>query len=114
MVLRPAGAACTAITSAYITTEIHRAFKPMWHVGTPAEKAAAARSVQRLLTPLDTGMAGDFLFRDTPTVADFYLFVMLLWAERFGIETPERLAALRERLRDRPTVRAAMTVEGLL
>lgn len=97
----------------YITTEIHRAFKPMWHAGTPAEKAAAASRVQRLLAPLDAAMAGDFLFRDTPTVADFYLFVMLLWAERFGIETPERLAALRDRLRDRPTVRAAMTVEGL-
>jgi glutathione S-transferase len=98
----------------YITTEIHRAFKPMWHAGTPSEKAAAASSVQRLLAPLDAAMTGDFLFRDTPTVADFYLFVMLLWAERFGVETPERLTALRDRLRARPTVRAAMTVEGLL
>jgi glutathione S-transferase len=97
----------------YITTEIHRAFKPMWHAGSPAEKAAATASVQRLLAPLEAAMAGDFLFRDTPTVADFYLFVMLLWAERFGVETPERLAALRDRLRARPTVRAAMTVEGL-
>ncbi|MDQ8027837.1 MAG: glutathione S-transferase C-terminal domain-containing protein [Brevundimonas sp.] len=97
----------------YITTEIHRAFKPMWHAGSPAEKAAAAASVHKLLAPLDAGMAGDFLFRDTPTVADFYLFVMLLWAERFGVETPDRLVALRDRLRTRPAVRTAMTVEGL-
>ncbi|WP_439471059.1 glutathione S-transferase C-terminal domain-containing protein [Brevundimonas sp.] len=86
----------------YITTEIHRAFKPMWHAGSPAEKAAATANVQRLLAPLEAAMAGDFLFRDTPTVADFYLFVMLLWAERVGVETPERLAALRDRLRARP------------
>lgn len=98
----------------YITTEIHRAFKPMWHAGTPAEKAAAGRIIQTLMAPLEAAMAGDFLFRDTPTVADFYLFVMLLWAERFGVPTPDRLTALRDRLRARPAVRAAMAVEGLL
>ena len=98
----------------YITTEIHRAFKPMWHAGTAAEKAKAAATVQRLIAPLEEELTSDFLFRDTPTVADFYLFVMLLWAERFGIGTPVRLTALRDRLRDRPTVRAAMAVEGLL
>jgi len=98
----------------YITTEIHRAFKPMWHGGTPAEKATAAASVQTLMAPLDAALAGDFLFGDHPTVADFYLFVMLLWCERFGVQTPDGLAALRDRLKARPTVRAAMTVEGLL
>ena len=98
----------------YITTEIHRAFKPMWHAGTPAEKAAAAVAVQKLMAPLDAAMAGDFLFGGQPTVADFYLFVMLLWCERFGVDTPERLTALRDRLHARPAVRAAMTVEGLL
>lgn len=98
----------------YITTEIHRAFKPMWHAGTLAEKAAAAASVQTLMAPLDAAMAGDFLLGDHPTVADFYLFVMLLWCERFGVQAPGRLAALRDRLKARPTVRAAMTVEGLL
>lgn len=98
----------------YITTEIHRAFKPMWHAGTPAEKAAAAAAVQTLMTPLEAALTDDFLFGDTPSVADFYLFVMLLWSERFGLETPDRLTALRDRLRARPAVRAAMTAEGLL
>ena len=97
----------------YITTEIHRAFKPMWHAGTAAEKAAAAASVQSLLAPLDAAMAGDFLFGDSPTVADFYLFVMLLWAEKFGVDTPAELEELRDRLRARPTVQAAMAYEGL-
>lgn len=98
----------------YVTTEIHRAFKPMWHAGTAAEKAAAAVSVQTLLAPLDKAMTGRFLFGDAPTAADFYLFVMLLWAERFGIAIPDRLAALRDRLRARPAVREAMAIEGLL
>ncbi len=98
----------------YITTEIHRAFKPMWHAGTPAEKAGAAAAVQKLMAPLEASLAGDFLFGDTPSAADFYLFVMLLWAERFGVETPDRLTALRDRLRARPAVRAAMTAESLI
>lgn len=98
----------------YITTEIHRAFKPMWHAGTPTEKAAAAVTVQTLMAPLEASLTEDFLFGDTPSVADFYLFVMLLWAERFGVETPDRLTALRDRLRARPAVRAAMTAEGLI
>ncbi|MNL72357.1 Glutathione S-transferase GST-4.5 [compost metagenome] len=59
-------------------------------------------------------MQGDYLFGDRPTVADFYLFVMLLWAERFGVETPGSLEAMRDRMRARPAVRAAMVYEGLL
>ena len=51
---------------------------------------------------------------DDPGVADFYLFVMLLWAERFGVETPAPLEAMRDRMRARPAVRAAMVYEGLL
>lgn len=47
-------------------------------------------------------------------MADFYLFVMLLWAERFGVETPDALVALRERIKARPAARAAMAYEGLL
>jgi len=96
----------------YVTTEIHRAFKPMWHAGSAEEKAAAARTVTELLEPID--LRGDYLFGDRPSVADFYLFVMLLWAERFGIEAPAALMAMRDRMRTRPAVRASMVYEGLL
>jgi glutathione S-transferase len=59
-------------------------------------------------------MRGDYLFGDRPSVADFYLFVTLLWAERFGIEVPNKLAALRDRLKARPAVQEAMQAEGLI
>jgi glutathione S-transferase len=97
----------------YITTEVHHAFKPMWHGGSPEEKARAAARVGDLLIPLGQGMKGDYLFGDRPSVADFYLFVMLLWADRFGVATPEALIALRGRLAARPAVHAAMVYEGL-
>jgi len=58
-------------------------------------------------------MRGDYLFGSQPTVAGFSLFVTLLWAATFGVRIPERLAALRERMLARPSVQAAMVVEGL-
>ncbi len=97
----------------YITTEIHKAYKPMWHAGSAADKAKAGDTVLRLLQPLSEGLQGDYLFGSTPSVADFYLFVMLLWADRFALDLPLPLLALRERMRARPAVRAAMTAEGI-
>jgi glutathione S-transferase len=101
-------------TLTYITTEIHRAFKPMWHGGAAEARAEAAATVSRLLRPLADQLDQPYLFGDRPSVADFYLFVMLLWAEKFGVETPASLVALRDRIRARPAVQAALAVEGLL
>jgi glutathione S-transferase len=98
----------------YITTEIHRAFKPMWHAGSIEARARAGATVTALMAPLAEAMGGDYLFGERPCVADFYLFVMLLWAEKFGVETPVALVALRARMRSRPAVRAAMAYEGLV
>jgi glutathione S-transferase len=96
----------------YVTTEIHRAFKPMWHAGSADEKAAAARTVTGLLEPIHP--RGDYLFGARPSVADFYLFVMLLWAKRFEVEVPEALQGLRDRIAARPAVRASMAHEDLI
>lgn len=98
---------------AFVSTEIHRAFKPMWHGGSERECAHAAETVSGLFTLLSREMKDTFLFGEEPTVADFYLFVMLLWAERFDVEVPEPMAELRRRMRERPAVGAAMAAEGL-
>lgn len=98
----------------FITTEVHHAFKPMWHGGSVDEQARASTKVTTLFNHLATSLKGDYLFGDRPTVADFYLFVMLLWAERFKVITPEPLQALRAQMLTRPAVRAAMVYEGLL
>lgn len=99
---------------AFISTEVHRAFKPMWHGGSSGDRARAASTVTSLLDLLSHGMKGVFLFGDQPTVADFYLFVMLIWAERFEVPVPEAMARLREETRARPAVQAALRNEGLL
>jgi glutathione S-transferase len=110
----PLGRTRTLEALTYITTEIHHAFKPMWHGGSVNETAKASARITALLDLFAGSLKGDYLFSDRPGVADFYLFVMLLWAERFGVTTPVPLEALRDRIRARPAVRAAMVYEGLL
>jgi glutathione S-transferase len=98
---------------AFISTEVHRAFKPMWHAGNETLKAEARAKISSLLDELSGGLRGDYLFGDAPSVADFCLFVMLLWAERFDVPVPAPFVALRRRMANRPAVQAALRQEGL-
>lgn len=97
----------------YITTEIHHAYKPLWHGGDAEQQSAAREKVIRLLQPVADSLGDAYLFGATPSVADFYLFVMLLWASQFDIALPISLVRLRERLMTRASVRDAMIIEGL-
>jgi glutathione S-transferase len=99
---------------AFISTEVHRNFKPMWHASSEAQRAQARATISGLLDYLSDSLKGDYLFGAAPSVADFYLFVMLLWAERFDVRIPEPLAAMRQRMASRPAVQAAMRHEGLI
>jgi glutathione S-transferase len=95
----------------FISTEIHRAFKPMWHGGGESEKQKARETVANLLQFTAGQMHGDYLFGDRLSVADCYLFVMLRWADRFGIAAPEALRRLQRRMQERPSVQAALADE---
>ncbi|MES2035928.1 MAG: glutathione binding-like protein [Pseudomonadota bacterium] len=98
----------------YVTTELHHGFKPMWHAGTEAQKDQARTSLAAKFEYVAGILAGDYLLGDRPSVADFYLFVMLLWTDRFQVPIPAALKALKARLEARPSVRRAMADEGLL
>lgn len=115
--LKPAGAmGHTHLLQAlaYISTEIHKGFKPFFAGGGEDEKAKAGETIVRRMTWLADTMEGDYLLGDTVSAADCYLFVMLLWAQKNGIEVPAKLEKLRERMMERPAVRKAMTHEGLI
>ena len=115
--LKPAGAmGHTHLLQAlaYISAEIHKGFKPFFAGGGEDEKAKAGETIVRRMTWLADTMEGDYLLGDTVSAADCYLFVMLLWAQKNGIEVPAKLEKLRERMMERPAVRKAMTHEGLI
>jgi glutathione S-transferase len=92
----------------FISTEIHRAFKPMWHAGAETEKQKACETVTRLFEFTAGRMQGDYLFGDELSVADCYLYVTLRWAEKFGVAVPDALLRLQWRMEQRPAVQAAL------
>jgi glutathione S-transferase len=96
----------------YITTELHKNFKPYFAGGGEEDRARAQALLFRRFQLLADGLRGDYLFGARPTVADFYLLVMVLWAGRFRVAIPSVLEAFRERALARPSVQAALKTEG--
>lgn len=99
---------------AYLSAELHVAFKPFFRSGSEAEKAEAAKTIAERLGFLEGEMAGPYLFGPRFTVADAYLFVQLRWARRFDLPLSPRLADYFERVLGRESVRQAMSEEGLV
>ncbi|QYA11949.1 glutathione S-transferase C-terminal domain-containing protein [Rhizobium sp. AB2/73] len=99
---------------AFMTSEIHGNFKPIFAGAELPAKEQAETLLVRHFTLLD-GQLGDrpFLIGEEMTIADCYLFVMLFWADMKGITISDRLAAYREWLRGLPSVGAALAAEAL-
>jgi len=98
---------------AYLSTEIHKGFEQLF-VGAGAEQlATTAANITRRFRYLADRLHTDYLFGSHPSVADFYLFVMMSWAKMFGVEVPAPLRTIEKRLLERPSVQAALRSEGL-
>lgn len=98
---------------AFISTEIHKSFKPFFSGAGDDEKAKAKAAIEKRFGQIADMMEGDYLFGDSVSVADAYLFVMLLWAKKNAIDLPADLAAFHERMMARDAVQTAMKHEGL-
>jgi glutathione S-transferase len=99
---------------AYISTEIHKGFKPFFIVDVGlADKAKAGEMLTKRFELLVHGLGGQFLLGSRFTVADAYLFVMLLWAIEKGVALPVPLLDYFERIAMRESVRSSLGAEGL-
>ena len=99
---------------AYVSTEIHKSFKPFFAGAGDDERAKAGETIGKRMAYLAETMKGDYLFGADVSVADCYLFVMLLWAQKFGVQAPAQLDAFRDRMMELPSVQKAMKHEGLI
>ena len=99
---------------AFISTEIHKSFKPFFSDASDEDKAKARETIAKRLDYLAGTMQGDYLFGREVSVADCYLFVMLLWSGKNEVVIPTALTAFRERMMARPAVQKAMTHEELI
>ena len=102
----------------FITTELHKNFSPLFQPAIPDEvKNFFKDRIKGKFKYADSKLAGqDYLMGKQFTVADGYLFVMLKWAERTGMDLSEfkNLMAYKDRVAARPNVQAALKMEGLL
>ena len=98
---------------AYISTEVHKGFKPFFQGGSDDDKSKAGAAITKRLDYLAATIQGDYLFGSQVTVADCYLFVMLMWADKFAVAVPAALTVFRDRMMARPAVVTAMQHEGL-
>ena len=102
----------------YITSEVHKNFTPLFHKEAAAEwKTAARTALGQKFDWLSTFLQGKaFLIGNNFTVADAYLFTVLKWPARVGIDLGlwPVLAAYQSKIAQRPLVHQAMKEEGLL
>lgn len=99
----------------FMTTEIHGNMKPFFHSDSTAEEKDKARQkLVKHFAALATQLGDNpFLLGDRMTIADPYLFVMLMWAAIHGIDLAAPLQAYHARLKQRPSIAQALAKEGL-
>jgi glutathione S-transferase len=103
----------------FITTELHKNLGPLFSpvLADEAKSFFKDRAMGKFKY-VDSQLAGrDYLMGKEFTVADGYLFTMLMWAtDRLGLDLSglPSLMAYKARVAARPKVKEAMTKEGLL
>lgn len=102
---------------AFVATELHKGFGPIFRPGTPDDLKASTR--ERVAGRLDYSSrqleGRDFAVGTQFTIADAYLYVVLGWMKPAGLDR-ERWPVLRDyhaRIGARPAVKAARQAEGL-
>lgn len=100
--------------TSFMTTEVHGNFKPFFYDVAQTEKDKARQVLDTRFATIAKQL-GDkpFLVSDQMTIADPYLFVMLMWAGMFEIAQPERLNGYFARMKAVPSVARALAKEGL-
>lgn len=101
--------------TAFVSTELHKNFKPLFQPNSPDEAKAQARDMLAKRFADAAALMGErpFLVGDQLSIADCYLFVMLLWGQKQGVTLPDTLLAYFERLKARPGFGRALSEEGL-
>lgn len=99
---------------AFMASEIHGSYQPFFRNFAEPEKVRAREKLRKAFSVL-AGQMGDkqFLVSDEMTIADCYLFWVLMAASKTGVELPENLRTCFDRMKATPSVIQALAEEGL-
>jgi glutathione S-transferase len=102
----------------FINGEVHKNFSPLFQPAFDDEvKGFFKTRLTGKFKYIDGALASsDYLMGKDFTVADGYLFVMLNWADRMGLDLSgfANLTAFKARVAARPKVQEALTKEGMM
>lgn len=102
----------------YITSELHKAFAPLFDPASDANaKATVVELLRKKLAWVSEQLAGkQYLTGETFTAADAYLFVVASWARYVNMDLSDlgNLQAFLQRVAARPAVQEALKAEGLV
>lgn len=101
----------------YLNGELHKNFSTLFNPSAPeATKKTAKDNIARRTAFIEDGLGDQpFLLGETFSVADAYLYVILSWRQKLGVDLSgfPKVTALYERIHARPAVQAARKAEGL-
>jgi glutathione S-transferase len=101
----------------FITSELHKGIGGLFNPAMPEEGKAVIRArAMKRLEWADAQLQGkSYVMGDEFSIADAYLFVMLVWTAHTGLDISgfKNLAAFQAKMAARPGVQAALKMEGL-
>ena len=102
----------------FIGTELHKGLGPLFNpaINDEAKQAIKDRAILRFTAANTLVGKGPYVTGDTFTVADGYLFTVLRWFPRVGMDLAQwpNLARFFETVANRPVVIETLKAEGLL
>jgi glutathione S-transferase len=101
---------------AYINSEVHKNFGPLFRPDADdAFRAIFKEHLAKRLGLIEQRLGNAFLTGENFTVADAYLYVVLSWRDRVGVDISAfpKLIAFFDRVRARPSVSEAYKIQGL-
>ncbi len=101
---------------AFINSEIHKNYSPLFNPAASADtKSFVHANLAKRMDWLNAALGSTLLTGDTFTVADAYLFTVLGWSDRVGVDLGKwpNLARYHADIATRPSVLAALKLEGL-
>lgn len=101
----------------YISSELQKAFSPLFHEDAPAQaKAEAPARIGKKLAYFEQLLSDgrEYVGGNTFSIVDAYLFTVVRWCQPTGVSLAEfpNVSALLARVSSRPTVQAALAAEG--
>jgi len=101
---------------AFISTEIHKSYGPLFSPVTPQETVKASKEkLAKRYEYIDQHLASkQFVFGDSFGPADAYLFTVTKWASKLGVDLSpwENVTAFMTRLETRPSIQTTFKEEA--